>query len=110
MYLISISNFIFFELGELKNFLTYSLILFFVTIIGSVSIYDINKKLQLLKRDAKTLSIKLEKVIRVASQIQEHVLNNVVSRIELDLRLTDAESALECYTVKNKSLLKQNLD
>jgi hypothetical protein len=65
-------------------------------------IYYNKKKLSLLERDAHTLTIKLKKVIRLASQIQEHVLNNVVSRIELDLRLADAESAVQHYEGKKK--------
>jgi hypothetical protein len=67
------------------------------------TIYDLNKsstqKTALLSRDAEILSIKLEKVIRAASQAHEHVVSNFVGRLELDLRLTDAESALQRYKV-----------
>lgn len=68
------------------------LFLFFIN-----AIYDNNKRVILLKRDAKTLSAKLEKLIRIVSQAQEHVLSNFVSRVELDLRLADAESALDHF-------------
>jgi hypothetical protein len=66
-------------------------------------IYDYNKSAAeekaLLMHHAEILSIKLEKVIRVASQVHEHVVRNFVGRLELDLRLTDAEAALQCYKV-----------
>jgi hypothetical protein len=58
----------------------------------------IKRDMKLLVRDASVLSLKLEKVIRVASQVQEHSLSNFVSQLELDLRLTDAELALQHYT------------
>ena len=62
-----------------------------------VNYYQINQRLKLLRRDAKTFSIRLEKVVRLASQIEEHNVTNLVSRIELDLRIADAESALQHY-------------
>jgi hypothetical protein len=46
-------------------------------------------------RDIKLLSKKLEKVVRIVSQIQEHLPKHISSRIEMDLRLTDAELVLE---------------
>jgi hypothetical protein len=48
-----------------------------------------------LVREAKILSKKLEKVIRVISQIQDHSPKDISSRIEMDFRLTDAELVLE---------------
>jgi hypothetical protein len=68
-------------------------------------ILSTRQKSKLLMQDAKRISTRLEKVIRVASEMKDHVLENVVSRIELDLRLADAESALYHYTAltKNKS-------
>jgi low affinity Fe/Cu permease len=66
--------------------------------------YKNSLKLQLLKRNAKTLAIKLEKVVRIASQAEEHIVGNFATRIELDLRLADAESALEHYSVISKSM------
>jgi hypothetical protein len=62
-----------------------------------VNCYQINQRLKLLRRDAKTFSIRLEKVVRFASQMREHSVTNPVSRIELDLRIADAESALQHY-------------
>ena len=67
------------------------------------TIYDTKQKMRLLVQDGKILSAKLEKVIRAASQAQEHVLSNFLSRIELDLRLADAESAIQHYTVLMKT-------
>ncbi len=50
-----------------------------------------------LKQSSRTIALKLKKIIRVASQIDEHIETSLGKRIELDLRLTDAESALEYY-------------
>ena len=70
-----------------------------------VNCYQINQRLKLLRRDAKTFSIRLEKVVRLASQIEEHSVTNLVSRIELDLRIADAESALAHYqSVQNNGI------
>ena len=61
--------------------------------------------------DAKTLSNRLEKVVRLASQIEEHNVTNLVSRIELDLRIADSESALAHYqSVQNKGILSKFFD
>jgi hypothetical protein len=46
-------------------------------------------------RDIKLLSKKLEKVVRIVSQIQDHLPKNISSRIEMDFRLADAELVLE---------------
>jgi hypothetical protein len=53
--------------------------------------------LRLLTLDAVALVARLEKVIRIASQAEEHIMVNPVHRVELDLRLADAESALRRY-------------
>nr|WP_290224134.1 hypothetical protein [Trichocoleus desertorum] len=81
--------------------------LFFVVASTVNFLYEIRKTLELLERDAKRIALKLEKVIRVASQTQEHILDNFVNRIELDLRLADSESALDHYASmrRKKSLL-----
>jgi UDP-N-acetylmuramyl pentapeptide phosphotransferase/UDP-N-acetylglucosamine-1-phosphate transferase len=78
--------------------LLFTLFLFIID-----TIYDTKQKMRLLVQDGKILSAKLEKVIRAASQAQEHVLSNFLSRIELDLRLADAESAIQHYTVLMKT-------
>ena len=78
--------------------LVLSLLFVFLMIVLGLTIFKARQKIILLKRDAKTLAIKLEKVIRVTSQFQEHITTNFVTRIELDLRLADAESALQHYT------------
>ncbi|MEM8638199.1 MAG: hypothetical protein AAGG51_05160 [Cyanobacteria bacterium P01_G01_bin.54] len=64
-----------------------------------VTIYDSERKLTFLEWNAKMLSIKLKKVIRVVSQSQEHIITNFASRIEADLRLADAESAVHHYEI-----------
>jgi hypothetical protein len=73
------------------------------------------KKLKLLKNEARRIATRLERVVRLGYQVQENMflyqekstykLNydlhptwfSAVLKIELDLRLTDAESALEYY-------------
>jgi hypothetical protein len=73
--------------------------LFTLVLISNYYSKNLFQKTVLLSRDAEILSIKLEKVIRAASQAHEHVVSNFVGRLELDLRLTDAESALQRYKV-----------
>ena len=80
-------------------------ILFAGTFFSQSEVLYNNGKLKLLKQDARVTATKLEKVIRLASQLQDHVLNNIISELELDLRLTDAESTLQYYSnIKNKRM------
>jgi low affinity Fe/Cu permease len=72
--------------------------------------FEIKPKLILVERDATVLVIKLEKLIRVASQAEEHIFSNVVSKIEIDLRLADAESAVQHYRSEEKRLKTQSLE
>lgn len=63
-----------------------------------IYMYFGRQKLGLLKRNARIISTRLEKVIHVASQLQEHILIDFAARLELALRLSDAEWALQNYT------------
>jgi hypothetical protein len=63
-----------------------------------VTFYEIKQNIKQFIIDANILASKLEKIIRIASQVQEHVLSNFVSRLELDLRLAEAELALQHCT------------
>ena len=54
------------------------------------------RKLELLQK-ASIISAKLEKVIRAASQAQEHTTMTFFGNLEVDLRLSDAEYALQHY-------------
>jgi hypothetical protein len=84
-------------LDELANRILFSLgMLLAILFLVNESLHN-KKKLRSLERNGIMIAVKLEKVIKIASQIQEHVLKNLISRIELDLRLADAESALENY-------------
>ena len=47
-----------------------------------------------LINDARILSLKLEKITRVASQAQDHLEMDYGLKLEFDLRLADAESAI----------------
>lgn len=81
------------------------LFLFAVMFFSRSQFFHNKERLKLLKQDARATAGKLEKVIRLASQIQENVLNNIISELELDLRLTDAELALQYYhEIKNKKM------
>jgi hypothetical protein len=46
-------------------------------------------------RDVSLFSKKLERVVRIISQIQDHSQGNVSSRLEMDFRLTEAEQSLD---------------
>ena len=49
---------------------------------------------ELLIQEIDVSALKLEKLVRAASQITEHVEKDLGNRLELDLRLVEAESAL----------------
>ena len=81
---------------SILGFLTFVIF----TIYVAVSANHIRKKIKLSEREAKKISLRLEKVIRIASQTQDNLSKtppNWIIRVELDLRLADAESALEYY-------------
>jgi hypothetical protein len=48
-------------------------------------------------RDARVIAKRLKKIVQFVSQMQEHSVNRISIRIEMDLRLADAEIALEHY-------------
>ncbi len=80
--------------------LIYSVLVVYAILIifaGFNHIRSTSQRTQLLISDTEIISIKLEKVIRIASQAHEHVIKNAINRIEIDLRLTDAEFALQRY-------------
>ena len=58
---------------------------------------NIKRKLKSLERSAKKISLRLEKIIRIASQIHNQTDKLSILALESDLRLADAESALEYY-------------
>jgi hypothetical protein len=83
--------------------LVYSVLVIYAILVIFASFNHIrnsNQRTRLLISDTEVISIKLEKVIRIASQAHEHVIRNAVNRIEIDLRLTDAEFALQRYTTQ----------
>lgn len=55
------------------------------------------RNIYLLKRDARIIADKLEKVMHVTIEIQDRIEINLARKLELDLRIADAESALEYY-------------
>jgi hypothetical protein len=52
---------------------------------------------RLLERDASIIAGKLEKVIQVTIEIQDQIETNLSRKLELDLRVADAQSALDYY-------------
>ena len=56
---------------------------------------NIKRKLKSLERSAKKKSLRLEKIIRIVSQIHNQTDKLSILALESDLRLADAESALE---------------
>ena len=90
-----------FSLRTYSNFVMLGILIFAIfTTYVAVSAYNIRKKIKLSEREAKKILLRLEKVIRIASQTQDNLSKsppNWIIRVELDLRLADAESALEYY-------------
>jgi hypothetical protein len=76
---------------------------FTINIVSQLFIIYIYFRIQKQKREllqkASIISAKLEKVIRAASQAQEHttMAGGFFSDLEVDLRLSDAEYALQHY-------------
>lgn len=60
-------------------------------------------KIKILKNNGINLAIKLKRLVRTTSQFQENIEKTYVRKIQLDLRLADAESALLYHqTVEDK--------
>lgn len=55
-----------------------------------------NKKTSLIV-SAKILGVKLDKLVKTVSQLQEHFPSSYVKKVEVELRLSDAESTLAYY-------------
>jgi hypothetical protein len=47
--------------------------------------------------EAHSLAYRLEKLVRIASEFYEHVEKKTISKIELDLKISEAESVLNYY-------------
>ena len=48
----------------------------------------------IVNKDARTIADKLEKTMQVTIEIQDRIEMNLGRKLELDLRIADAESAL----------------
>ena len=55
------------------------------------------RMINLLEEDTRTIADKLEKVMRVTIEVQDQIEINLARKLELDLRIGDAQSALEYY-------------
>jgi len=107
-------------LVNLPKIYHYILSLLFSNIVGIISFFGalfsvlalthylmkfLNLKMKYLETRGMVISQKLEKTVRVASQIEEHFEKNFARRIELDFALSDAEAALkEYYNICSPSL------
>jgi low affinity Fe/Cu permease len=69
----------------------------------AIFVQNIKRRLKSLEKTAKKISFRLEKIIRIASQIHNQTDKLSILALESDLRLTDAESALEyCQEIVGK--------
>ncbi|MGK7945627.1 MAG: hypothetical protein AB4058_14280, partial [Microcystaceae cyanobacterium] len=91
-----------------NQFFPYNLSLIIFFLVGGVSLLQFitrkKTKRRILEKQAEVLAIKLERLVRTASQYQENVEKNYIRKIELDLRLGDAESSLSYYYKLSKEL------
>lgn len=55
------------------------------------------RMINLLEKDTRTIADKLEKVMGVTIEVQDQIEINLARKLELDLRIGDAQSALEYY-------------
>jgi hypothetical protein len=87
-----------FSNAVLTPILTVTFIAMLALIVAyGIEIVNISLKIDVLIRDAKILAKRLEKVVQIVSQIQEHAVERVSRRVEMDLRLADAEITLGHY-------------
>jgi hypothetical protein len=56
-----------------------------------------HEKIKIMLNQARKMTLKLEKVIRVGSLIQKELSPNLITKLELDFCSADAESVLEYY-------------
>jgi hypothetical protein len=90
------------------SYLNLALIL---TVVVSIFKYWKNprSKKTFLVASAKILGVKLDKLVKTVSQLQEHFQGSYIKKLELDFRLSDAESALAYYnTVFRRIEYKKN--
>ncbi len=83
----------------------------FCTITYFISSYRLDEvKNDLLERDARMIANRLESAMRLTVEIADRVETNLARKLELDLRIDDASSALEYYylvvDLKSKSQSK----
>jgi hypothetical protein len=85
------------------------LIVFVASVISSLAVIQINELnikptpkniercIHLLNREARVFADKLEKVMQVTIEIQDKIEMNLARKLELDLRVEDARSAIDYY-------------
>ena len=74
--------------------LLYPVIFFFMGLLLYSYVISVRRLRRQLINDARLLSLKLERIIRVASQAHDHLEMDYGLKLEFDLRLADAESAI----------------
>jgi hypothetical protein len=99
--------------SQTEQFFPYNLIIaiiLYLTILGIFVFLNAPKTQgNIIKNQAKLLAMKLERLIRTTSQFQENVEKSYVHKIELDLRLADAEAALLYYQTLEDKLMKLSI-
>lgn len=75
-------------------------IVFLIPLISTFSRFKrARKEYELKIKYLNSIAQKLERLIRFLSQLQEHVLEGWSNHVELDLRLADAESAIQYHAL-----------
>ncbi len=107
IFCISIISFVFFGFGLHISPIFYNGIIW-LTLLAIITFNFLlqsaySRRIQSLKRKASSISFRLEKLIQLSSQLEDHFLTDPIERIELDFQIADAESAFLAY----KTLIKE---
>lgn len=111
------------SIDDISLYLTVSENLFLTVLFTSVLIFTIllfcfsnlvlpsgGAEHDLLERDARMIANRLESAVRLTVEVADQVETNLARKLELDLRIDDASSALEYYysvvNLKSKSQSK----
>lgn len=89
------------------SYLWFFPVIGYILILGSF-ILTYLPRIRTLKRQGKYLYNRLRKLIDLTSSMEANVISNQAVKIELDLRLADAESAIENYQEIIKKLKRLN--
>lgn len=105
--LISLAYFFMIMLFFTNTIMLFYFSLIYIIVVTFLFLSSLQKK-RILNRRAKHIYTCLKKLIDLTSTIESHIITNQILKIELDLRLTDAELAVENYTEIKKFLVFRN--